>query len=99
MNMKQMRDSYLEQTQWTLCNQAMLVVDLNGDGQISVGEMVNLQAANDDCMKVVAHALLVDAQEFCLMTPNLQGRPLTPHRCIYRRRTTHTNYFEIKRFK
>jgi hypothetical protein len=47
-------DGYAEQTQWVNANQAMLAVDLNGDGQISVGETVNLQAANDDYMKVAA---------------------------------------------
>jgi PIN domain nuclease of toxin-antitoxin system len=38
-------DGYLEQTQWLQSNQAVLAVDLNGDGQISVGETVNLQDA------------------------------------------------------
>jgi EF hand len=39
-------DGYLEQTQWLQSNQAMLAVDLNGDGQISVGERVSLQNAD-----------------------------------------------------
>jgi hypothetical protein len=38
-------DGYLEQTQWVQANQAILSVDLNGDGQISLGETVNLQDA------------------------------------------------------
>ncbi len=39
-------DGYLEQTQWLQTNQAVLAVDLNGDGQISVGETVNMQKAD-----------------------------------------------------
>jgi PIN domain nuclease of toxin-antitoxin system len=38
-------DGYLEKTQWLQSNQAVLAVDLNGDGQISVGERVSLQGA------------------------------------------------------
>jgi predicted RNA-binding protein with TRAM domain len=38
-------DGYAEQTQWVNANQAMLAVDLNGDGQIGLGETLNLQAA------------------------------------------------------
>jgi hypothetical protein len=39
-------DGYLEQTQWLQTNQALLAVDLNGDGQIGLGETVNLQDAD-----------------------------------------------------
>ncbi|MFY7905977.1 MAG: cadherin-like domain-containing protein, partial [Burkholderiaceae bacterium] len=41
-------DGYLEQTQWLQSNQAVLAVDLNGDGLISVGERVNLQGGAQD---------------------------------------------------
>jgi hypothetical protein len=39
-------DGYAEQTQWVQANQAVLAVDLNGDGQIGLGETVNLQDAS-----------------------------------------------------
>ncbi len=39
-------DGYAEQTQWVQANQAMLAVDLNGDGHVGVGETVNMQDAN-----------------------------------------------------
>jgi hypothetical protein len=39
-------DGYLEQTQWLQTNQALLAVDLNGDGQIGLGETLNLQDAD-----------------------------------------------------
>jgi hypothetical protein len=41
-------EGYLEQTQWLQSNQAVLAVDLNSDGQISVGETVNLQGGAQD---------------------------------------------------
>ena len=41
-------DGYLEATQWVQANQAMLAIDVNGDGYIGAGELLNLQGSQGD---------------------------------------------------
>jgi hypothetical protein len=39
-------DGYLEQTQWVAANQQLLAIDVNGDGFIGAGELLNLGDAD-----------------------------------------------------
>ncbi len=39
-------DGYLEKTDWISANQGLLGIDLNGDGKISAGELLNLDAGS-----------------------------------------------------
>ncbi len=38
-------DGYLEKTEWIAANQGLLSIDLNGDGRIGAGELLNLDPA------------------------------------------------------
>lgn len=39
-------DGYLELTQWVAANQAMLAIDINGDGSITAGELLDLKGTS-----------------------------------------------------
>lgn len=39
-------DGYLELTQWVAANQAVLAIDLNGDGSITAGELLDLKGTS-----------------------------------------------------
>lgn len=39
-------DGYLELTQWVAANQAILAIDINGDGGITAGELLDLKGAS-----------------------------------------------------